>query len=285
MNQIVSLDPVQFFQQIGKIAILPRILSVRIHVLTKQGNIPIALGYQRPHLGDDLVSPSASLPSANVRNDAVRAKIVTAVHDRHPRAKAAFSMHGNPLGNEVFRLVRTQDPLSPSELFAQKFGESVDRRRAEQNIHVRIFEFDIVDPMLLHHHAAANNDDQLGIFRLQMLVLSHQGKRPLLRMLANGAGVDHNEPSFLGSIGHFISHCHSHACQPFAVRLVLLTAKGQYEGAGTASVLCQIPLVFRKDPRSIFLLPFHFLCGNRTAFFHHFFHATTSLYLIYPQKG
>ena len=110
------------------------------------------------------------------------------------------------------------------------------RGRAEDEIHIRIFIFQFVFAAFLCRHTTANGDDQLGILMLDMLILANDRECLQLRMLADGAGIDHNEICLLGLLSQLIAHRQGAPLDFFAVRLVLLTAKGQDKG--TAALAC-----------------------------------------------
>ena len=61
-----------------------------------------------------------------------------------------------------------------------------------------------------------------------MLISACDGKRLFFRVIANGAGIDHNQIRRLHRIRLSVSHFTEHTEDPLAVRLVLLAAIGDH---------------------------------------------------------
>ena len=107
--------------------------------------------------------------------------------------------------------------------------------------------------MLLGGHAPANADDEVGVFGADVLVLADDGEGLLLGMLADGAGVDHNEVGLLGGGHDLVAHLLGHARNLFAVGLVLLTPEGQYEAPAVLARLGGMGLVPSADTGRVVL--------------------------------
>ena len=194
--------------------------------MTEQCDIFIALFHKTANLFDDLSLLATALASANVRNDAIRAEIVTTIHNGNPRTVTAFATDGKILNHRVFCLLRAIDALAGFALLAKQLRQSVQGRGAHYKIDVRIAELDIVLTVLLRHHTATNSDHERGILLLDVLVLPNNGERSLFGMLANGTGVDHDKICLIGFINNVVAHFLAHTRKLFAIRHVLLTAKG-----------------------------------------------------------
>ena len=119
----------------------------------------------------------------------------------------------------------------------EQLGKTVQGRRAEGQIHVRIFVLDILAAVLLRHHAAANGNDQRGLFSLEMLILPHDGQSLLLGVLTDGTGVDRDQIGVRRVVTKLIAHILGHTRKLFAVGHVLLAAKGQHKALGRSARL------------------------------------------------
>ena len=75
-----SFDRGDFSEQFHKSNIAP----VRVHVLTEHSDLFIPLRDEFLALFHDILRTTASFPPAHVRNDAVCAEIIAAVHDVYP---------------------------------------------------------------------------------------------------------------------------------------------------------------------------------------------------------
>ena len=71
---------------VGEARLGRQVVTVAVHVLTEERDLPEAGGGQGPRLVDDLVERPAALGTATERNDAVGARLVAAVDDRQPCA-------------------------------------------------------------------------------------------------------------------------------------------------------------------------------------------------------
>ena len=226
----IALDLVKLGKQIGKIVVLA--LGVGVDVLPKQRNILVALCHQLANLGNDLLLISAALSAAHIGHDAIGAEIVAAVHNGHPRAVVAASRDGHALGYDVLGLLRAENATGARDLLPEQLGKTVQGCRAEGQVHVRILVLDILAAVLLRHHTAADRNDQRGLFGFEVLILPHDGKCLLLGVLANGAGVDRDQIGICGVGAKLVAHVLRHTRKLFAVRLVLLAAKGQHKAPG-----------------------------------------------------
>ena len=256
-QHVLALDLVKLGEQVGKI--VAHALGIGINILPKQRNILIAACDQILDLGNHLGFLTASLSAAHVGHDTVGAEIVAAVHDGHPSAVVAASRDGHALGNHVFGLLGAENAARARNLLPEQLGETVQGCRAEGYVHVRVFVLDILAAVLLRHHAAANRNQQRGLLCLEMLILPHDRERLLLGVLANGAGVDRDQVGVCGIGAKLVAHVLRHARQLFAVRLVLLAAKGQHKAFGRMSKLFRKP---RRIAAQLFNIYVCIVCDN-----------------------
>ena len=108
--------------------------------------------------------------------------------------------------------------------------------RAEDQIDHRIGHLDLLGNMLLLDHAAADRDDLPGPRLLRVVEGADVAEDAHLRMLAHGAGVDHNDVRLKLVLGKAVAHLRQIAAELFAVGLVLLAAVGVHHGQGALSV-------------------------------------------------
>ena len=80
-----DIDLPQFVHQVTESVVhVFNILTVCIDVLAKKGDFLIPLSGQRPYFLNDFFRSSAPLFTACIGYDAVRAKLIAAIHDIHP---------------------------------------------------------------------------------------------------------------------------------------------------------------------------------------------------------
>ena len=140
-------------------------------------------------------------------------------------------MGGDSLGD--IALTAHEEFSSPSaENPRHQFRQGMNRRGIKHEADVGIAPLQLIGTVLLGDHTSAHADDYLGIRFLQMLVLSDDGQGLFLRVLADRTGIHKNQLGLGGIVGDRISHQARKSCDPFAVRLVLLTAEGLHEAFG-----------------------------------------------------
>ena len=137
-------------------------------------------------LRDDVARPSALLPAAHRRNDAVGALRVAAHRDLHPRLKAPL-----PPGRQVGRELPPLGEPPARNAFAARADpvrEVRDRAWAEGHVHLGI---ELEDALALCLRvAAADRDHLLRVSRLEGPCLGEVGGEPLVGLLAHGARVE-----------------------------------------------------------------------------------------------
>ena len=98
-------------------------------------------------------------------------------------------------------------------------------------------------------HAAAQTDDLIGIFLLGMGQGAQVAENPLLRMVPDGAGVQHDDVGPVRIPGKFAAHGLEHTHDVLAVGHILLAAEGVHQGQrGAAPALV-------KGPELLLILP------------------------------
>ena len=100
------------------------------------------------------------------------------------------------------------------------------RMGAENQSDKRKAVVDAVGDMLLLHHTAAQRDQNLRMLPLEIFQRADIAEHPVLRMLADGAGVEQNEVGVIGRIRKGKARFCQHTLDFFAVGDILLTAVG-----------------------------------------------------------
>ena len=202
-----------------------------VDVLPEQSHILGACSNHIAHLIEHKMIVAAALSVAHIGHDAVRAKIVAAVHNADPRLGAARAQDRHALTNLTSCFADVEAAAMPVKHLTEVFREAVEHGRFKRKIHIGITVFQLLHAMRLRRHAAADRDDKLAVLCFEMLILPDRRERLLLGMLTDGAGVDHDQIGVFYVIGDRIAHFRRHAAQLFRVRLVLLAAEGHDRGA------------------------------------------------------
>ena len=223
-NDVISLDLANSRKKVCKITFSSEFLTVGVDVLTEQGNLSATACDKLAHLTQNILGTAAAFSASDVRNDTVRAEIVTAVHNADPSLIGILTQNGDSLHRDRLALVRAKASLLRGHHAVKDLGHLPELLRAEGKINIGIASLDTVDGLLFGNHAAGNADDQRRIFRFQMLIATRDGKRSLLRVITHGAGIDDDDVSVLLFIGLFITHRLQHTRNALTVRFVLLTA-------------------------------------------------------------
>ncbi len=143
------------------------------------------VGCEPGDLGDDLTRPTALLPAANGRDDAVRALRVAAHRDLYPGTERAFAVHRQVTGEVLVRAEAAARSLASG---AEPLAEVRDRARAERDVDLRI---ELEDPVALRLGVAATDgDDELRILALPRPRVAEIGGELGVRLLADRAGVE-----------------------------------------------------------------------------------------------
>ena len=222
---VVARDGVDGGEQVCKVVIGVKIFAVAVHVLAEEGDLLVALGDEAAALLDDLLRLAAALAAAHIGHDAVRAEVVAAVHDAHPRAHAALAHDGQVLGDAAVLVLDGEDALILRIYLVQQLGEPPLRLRAEHQVNVVVGVFHLVGHDLLLRHAAAEADDLIGLGGLRVAETAQMAVDPLFRVLADGAGVEQDDVGLILVARELVAHLAQHAHEHLAVCHVLLAAE------------------------------------------------------------
>ena len=127
--------------------------------------------------------------SSYVRNDAVAAKIVAAVHDGYPRLKAAVAVDRQLLGYNAVALWQLIYPLAGTQVIIEQLGQAVDDMSAENYIDKGVAVSYLLGDMLLLHHAAAEQDTHISVGIFHALERPDIAEDSVLGVLTDGAGI------------------------------------------------------------------------------------------------
>ena len=222
---IVAGNGVDGGEQVCKVVIGAQVLAVAVHVLAEEGDLLVALGDQAAAFLDDLLRLAAALAAADVGHDAVRAEVVAAVHDAHPRAHAALAHDGKILGDAAVLVLDGENALILRVHLVQQLGEPPLGLRAEHQVYVVVGVFHLVGHDLLLRHAAAEADDLIGLCGLRVAEAAQVAVNALFRVLADGAGVEQDDVGLILVARELIAHLAQHAHEHLAVCHVLLAAE------------------------------------------------------------
>ena len=258
-QEIVALDLVQRGEQVGKVIAGAQILAVGVDVLPQQGDLLEALRHQTAHLIDDLLRGAAALPAADVGHDAVGAEVVAAVHDGHPRPCAPLPHHGKPLGDGAVLVRHGEHALPLGVDLIEKLRELPQCLGSEHKVHVAVGLAHLFRHLRTLRHAAAQADDLRRVCLLGVGQRAQIAVDPLLRVVADGAGVQHHHVRLRRIVGERAAHGLQHTHDVLAVRHVLLAAEGVHHGAeGAVAVhflyFCfKVPLAFQLRGGDLYL--------------------------------
>ena len=248
--------------QIGKIHPQTQILAVGIDVLAQKGDLLVAGGDQLPALFQNVLRLTGALPSPDVGHDAVGAEIVAAVHDRHPGLEGVGAGDGDALGDGAGAVLHGKDPLAGLQNPQQQLREFPQVMGGKDAVHMGIGMSDPLGYRRLAHHAAAEEDLLAGMAALGVNQSAHIAEDPLLRVLPDGAGVQHDDVGALLRVGQAVARLHQHPADTLGVGLVLLAAVGVHKGLGNDA---PVGPVF-SDLAAEFRLTVQFLRGDHGGF-------------------
>ena len=121
-NLIVAGHLAQKIQQIGKVDGVFQPLAIAVDVLAQEGDFLVALGHQLLELCQNGGRFTAALPPADIRHDAVGAKVIATVHDGQPGAETGVPPDGKFLDHGVAFLGLFQVALAFADALRQHGG-------------------------------------------------------------------------------------------------------------------------------------------------------------------
>jgi hypothetical protein len=216
------VDGVDHRQQLGErgLRVLREVAAVRVDVLPQQGELPDAVVGQAPCLLQELVGRAADLAPARGRDDAVRAAAVAADRDLHPALKLALAL-GRQVAGEALEL---EEALRGDAVTRQELGELRHLSRAERDVDER----ELLEHLVLQRlrPAAADADHGVRLLGLEALRLAQVADQPVVRLLADRAGVEEDQVGVVAVLGLAVAERLEHALHPLRVVLVHLAPEG-----------------------------------------------------------
>ena len=119
---VIARNGAQQVQQVGKIHLLFKALAVAVDVLAQEGDFLVSLGHQLLELCQNGGRFTAALPPADIRHDAVGAKVIATVHDGQPGAETGVPPDGKFLDHGVAFLGLFQVALAFADALRQHGG-------------------------------------------------------------------------------------------------------------------------------------------------------------------
>ena len=113
----------------------------------------------------------------------------------------------------------------------QQLRELPQRLGAEHQIHMAVGLAHLLGHLRPLRHASAQADHLLGVGLLRVGQRAQIAIDPLLRVFADGAGVQHHHVRLSGVVGEGAAHGLQHAHDVLTIGHVLLAAEGVHHGA------------------------------------------------------
>ena len=206
-------------------------IAVGVDVLAEEGDLFVTAGLQVAHFVEDGLHVTAALASAGIGHDAVGAEIITTAHDGHETADRTADTGWDDLaiglGGTQFYIHRLM------ALFAlrEQVGDIKVGIGTRHEVHA-----EVLNQFLTHtlSHAADDADDLVAILDIRFAIMemgfefAEAGFDFLLGVIADGAGVEHEDVGVFPSVGqHGIRGLHNRR-HYLTVRHVHLAAVGLY---------------------------------------------------------
>ena len=145
--------------------VIVRPAVIGIDVLPEEGDVLRAVCNEGFRFVEDGVCRAASLPSADVGNDAVRAEIVAAVHDGEPCHVLRFAADRDALA-DLPLVAQHKRALSAVQSGVEQTGNAIDGSGVESEGDIGIAPPQLVRACLLGDHAPTDADDHLSLICL-----------------------------------------------------------------------------------------------------------------------
>src|SRR6476659_5545820 len=173
-----------------------KVASPRVHVLAEKGDLSYTFGGKPRHLGDDVAWTAALLAPADGRDDAVRAGRVTSHRNLNPGLEARSSLLGEircemlvrPEAAAVDRIASRRDPVA----------EVRDGTRPERDVDEGI-PLENALPLRLGI-TPADRYYEVRPASLECRRVSEVRGKARVGLLADGAGVEHDDVRLLGGL-------------------------------------------------------------------------------------
>ena len=226
-NALETVDFRQVFEQGGQIRLLGSLAhrsAIGIDVLPEQRDLLDTLIGKVGDFGEHVVERPRDLFAPGVGDDAERAVLAAAFHDRHERQRSLDPRRRQVI--ELFDFGEADVDLRQARGLAARdqLRQAVQRLRTEDDVDVGRAFYD--RRAFLACNTAANADHERGIHGLEAAYAPQIMKNPLLRLFTNRASIEENHVGVIGPIGDFQPGCRMQHVGHFGrVILVHLAAK------------------------------------------------------------
>ena len=193
-----AVDFSDFVKKHCEIYFIAKIFSVRVYVLSEQGYFLITVGKKAFYFRNYVFRLSAAFPASDVRNDAIRTKIVATVHNVNPRVGKTRTKRFDSFDYFAVFFEYFHEAFFRIDFLLQKFAEFIYVIRSDNHIYVRIRLQKFFGKIALLRHAAANRDDKLRIFAFEFFVHSDIAESVLFGVFSHATGVENNNVRVLG---------------------------------------------------------------------------------------
>ena len=240
--------------EVHRVAIF-RFALIGIHVLPEQGDFAHTLCRQAFHFAHHVGERSRHLFAARIGHHAVRAVFTASFHDGNESGAVRGLCNWQVI--ELLDLGKTDVDLRLASCAPRRneLRQAMQCLRTEHHIHVRrTFDNGLA---FLAGNAAADPDQQIRVFLLQGTRPSQIGEHLLLRLLANGTGIEQNDVGLFRLVGlHHAFAGAQHVRHLVRVVLVHLAAISLYVEfrlhTGYLNT-CHLMLKIRKDLNNLSL--------------------------------
>src|SRR5690606_10962699 len=176
---------------------------IGVDVLSEEVDLAYALGGEAHDFRHDVVERPADLLATRVRNDAERAVLAAASHDRNKGSRSFGTRFRQAVEFFNLREGDVDNRAAAGDDFLQHIGQAVQGLRPEYEVDVRCPAADAL--AFLAGNAPAHADHDAGPFLLERTPAPEFGKDLLLCLLPDRAGVDEQEIRILGHRRQFIA--------------------------------------------------------------------------------
>ena len=226
-------DPAQQIGEQRLPAVQLEIATVRVDVLAEQRHLDHPVGGELADLAEHVAGAAGDLCTSHDRNDAERARVVAADRDGHPRRVRGLAVARQRRGNVVDRdrLVPDLGDRAPLLGVVEQIDDAMGVVGAEHDVDPRCPFLDRL--LVLLGHAPADDDLHRRLAALHSPQGTEIAVQLLVGVLADGAGVEHDNVGIFWSVGRRHAIRLEQPADPLGVVLVHLAPEGPDEVALT----------------------------------------------------
>ena len=176
-------------------------MPVRIYVLTEQSDLFVPFVYQIFNFVNDVFGKSASFPAANVRNDAIRAKVIATVRNVYPSVGITGTIRRDLFANIPVFIENFDYSFFCVDRFLQNFTELVYIVSSYYYVDERKGRGKFFSKLPLLRHTAANRYYKIPFFFFKFFVHSDIAESVLFGVFTYATGVEYD---YVGIFGKFL---------------------------------------------------------------------------------